>query len=163
MIAPWPEANEKLIDKKSEENMELFIEIVKAVRNLRAELNIRNFKGVSLILVHFPERLKEYSNYIFQLTHIENIIYQDKKPTKAISTVVQKTELYLILKELDFAKEKKRLQKKTDELSKEIDILLQRLKDKDFLKKAPSDVIQKTQKRKKELENKRGKILAMIM
>ena len=162
MVAEWPKAEERLIDKKAEEDMELLIEIIQAIRNLLAELNIKNLEEVSLILIHFPKRLEKYSNYLSRLTRIENISYQSKKPTKAISTVVQKTEIYLVLKDIDLSKGKKRLTKKIEELNKELERVSQKLKNKDFLQKAPREVVQKTKETKEKLKQEREKILVML-
>ena len=162
MVAEWPKADEKLMDKKAEEDMELLIEIIQAIRNLCAELSVKNFKEVKLVLVHFPKRLERYSNYLSQLTHIENIDYQTTKPKKAISTVVQKSEVYLLLKDIDLSKGKKRLTRKIEELDKELERLSQKLEDKDFLQKAPREVVQKTKETREKLKQEREKIFAML-
>ncbi|MCK4859438.1 MAG: class I tRNA ligase family protein, partial [Candidatus Omnitrophica bacterium] len=151
IIADWPVANEELINKKVEQDMGLLVEVIKTVRNLCAELNIKDFKKSKLILIHFPKRLKSYLHYISRLTRIKNIKCQSKKPQKAISAVVEGSELHLVFENTNLCGERKRLQEKVEGLRREKERISNRLGNKEFLNKAPKEIVEKNRIRGKEI------------
>ena len=51
MISQWPVYDEKLNDEKAESEMRLIIEAIRAVRNIRTQMNVPNAKKASIIFV----------------------------------------------------------------------------------------------------------------
>ncbi len=50
MLAAYPQADEKLIDEKSEAEMQSVIELVSRVRNIRTELNVKPSEPVRVFV-----------------------------------------------------------------------------------------------------------------
>ncbi|MCX5686411.1 MAG: valine--tRNA ligase, partial [Candidatus Omnitrophica bacterium] len=93
-------------------------------------------------------------DFIKQLTRVEHLLIgKVTKPKNAAVSVVGSLEVYVPLEGLiDFGKEKARLSKEEARIGGEIKAIAARLRDKNFTKKAPKEVVEKQEVRKSELE-----------
>ncbi len=56
-VAAWPEVNEAFTDKEAAEEMKLLVEIIRSVRNIRAEVNTPMSKKFKCIL---KQKMRQY-------------------------------------------------------------------------------------------------------
>ena len=131
--------------------MELTIEVIRAIRNLRSEMNVPLGKKAEVIIcANNPEYtvyLKDGANYILGLASAESLSVEETlaaKPTQAATAVVHGIEIYLPLKGLiDLDKEIARLEKELTKMEGEIKRIEGKLANEGFVAKAPAEVIEK--------------------
>jgi len=159
MVHPWPHLQKQMVDRHSEAQMKILMDLITAVRNVRAQWHIDPVKKVDLILrieeVRIRKLLEENSSLIKALAKLETLsIEKDLKPTeKCASGVVGKIDFFVPLSELiDVAKEKSRLESQMGQLEKILSGLIVRLKNNDFLKKAPKEIVEGEKLKEKELK-----------
>ncbi len=138
----WEEA--KLAD------FELIQEIVRSIRNLRAEENVAPSKKLSATIIGGDKMdlLNEQSFVIAALagldqSQISNLQSLAEKPSDSVSLVVGSVEIYLPLAGMvDLAEDKSRLEKELKEAESHIE-RLEKLLAGDFANKAPAALVQK--------------------
>lgn len=165
MISPWPHLQSRIIDKDAEEKMQSIIDIIVAVRNIRQAHNIPHSKKLD-VEISCPTKKAvdlagENLNYIKALAGIENVKVGIKlKAPEAkgvVKQVVGKFEIFVKL--ADIAKDEiKRLLRQRDEIISRLDLLKERFKNKDFISKAPKNIIEAEETKKKDLQESLKKI-----
>ncbi|MBQ6976462.1 MAG: valine--tRNA ligase [Selenomonadaceae bacterium] len=145
MLANWFDGGE--VDEKSESEMNLIIDVIKIIRNLKNEVGVEVRKKSEVILkpsnVDAEKILKANENYIAELAAAAPITFSDEKPQHALAGVVEGVEIFLPLKGLiDTEKEIARLTKELEKLRKGIAMTEGKLKNEKFLSKAPAEVVQ---------------------
>lgn len=151
MLAKWPEQEESLISAEIDKQMELTIEVIRAIRNLRSEMNVPLGKKAEVIICannhEYTVYLKDGANYILSLASAESLSVEETlaaKPTQAATAVVHGIEIYLPLKGLiDLDKEIARLEKELTKMEGEIKRIEGKLTNEGFVAKAPAEVIEK--------------------
>jgi len=147
MTQPWPKADRKYAYSQAAKQMEGVMEIVSAIRNVRAEVGVAPSKKVHLMLV--TEEKKTIENcraYIEKLAGVESIalITKEEVPQKVSSKVTAIAELYIPLGDLvDTEKEMARLMGEKAKLQKEIDRSQGMLGNAGFVARAPQAVVEK--------------------
>ena len=161
MISKWPVADESLIDPEAERGMNAIMDSIKAIRNMRAEVNANPGKKIPAIIL-VSEDLREVvahnDNYIKLLGGIDNLELRPlngEKPENAMAAVVTGIEVYLPLAGLiDVEKETQRLSKELAAMEKDLQRAGGKLNNAGFLAKAPEDVIAKERAKYEELSGK---------
>ncbi len=151
MLSSWPIKDESQIDLKINEQMNLTIEVIRSIRNLRSEMNIPLGKKIEVIINANSKENYAYLNdtlsYITGLASIEKMELKEQlseKPAQAVTAVVHGIEIYLPLKGLvDIDKEIARLEKELAKMESEIKRIEGKLANKGFVAKAPAEVIEK--------------------
>lgn len=164
MTAQWPKSQPELLDAAAEQHMTTIMEAIKAIRNMRAEVNVPPGKKSEVILqIVSPELtavVEQYEQYFKSLAAAESVVLLSRgaeKPENAMTAVVSGIEVYLPLKGLiDVEKETGRLNKELAVLDKEIARIVSKLSNDGFIAKAPPEVIEK--ERAKELEYREKQI-----
>ncbi len=146
--AAWPEFDEALVDKESEENMAYIIEAIKGLRNVRAEMNVppsRKAKVIAYISEYAKEAFTNGASYMEKLASASEVEFIEDKslvPANAVSLVVKGGELFMPLLDLvDKEKELDRLNKEVKKLEGEIERIDKKLGNQGFVAKAPEAVV----------------------
>ncbi|MEY8001867.1 valine--tRNA ligase [Clostridium sp. Mt-5] len=148
-ISKWPEYDNKLRDLKAEEDMEYIIEAIKAIRNVRTEMNVP-FSRKAKIMVWVTEKnaLESFKNgedYFRKLASASELEFLNSKndvPENVVSEVTRGAELFIPLLDLvDKDKEIERLNKEKEKLENEIKRVEKKLSNERFILKAPKDVV----------------------
>ena len=150
MMSRWPEYDEKHCFPAAENIVEHFKEIVRGVRNVRAEMNVPNSRKATVYVVCEDQQLCTglafLSNSAMMMASASEFIIQNDKAgiaEDAVSVVVPDATVYVPLEELiDFAQEIERLTKEETRLAKEIARAEGMLKNEKFVSKAPEAKVQ---------------------
>jgi valyl-tRNA synthetase len=155
MLEKWPAADEKMIDAKAEEEMGVMMEVVRAIRNIRAEFNVPHGKEVEVVLVADRTFEESYIKVLAKVGRITIVKKIEEKPEQSASVVISGVEIYVPLAGLiDFEKEKARLVKEKEKIAQELQKIQARLADKIFLEKANPEAVVKEKERQRELSEK---------
>ena len=161
MIAPWPKADKTLVNEEAETAMTAVMETIKAIRNMRAEVNAAPGKKAPAILLADDKQkpiLEENGEYIKRLGTVDTLTVESltaAKPENAMTSVVNGIEVYLPLKGLiDVEKETARLEKELVSLDKELKRIDGKLSNQGFLAKAPAAVVAEQKAKGEEFKTK---------
>ncbi|MFA5097819.1 MAG: valine--tRNA ligase [Candidatus Margulisiibacteriota bacterium] len=162
MLAEWPTADESLIDESVEKKMGLVFEVIRAIRNLRADMNIQAGKPVEVFLEagEMAGDLLEAEEYIKALTRSANVKIEKaiaKVPPKSAKTTTEKINIYIPLEGLvDFEKEALRLKKSLEDLSAAAKKIESKLATPSFTENAKPELVElEKQKLKEYLERRK--------
>ncbi len=150
MISKWPEFREEWNFEKEETAIEAIKEAVRAIRNIRAEMNVPQKKKIKVYVVSEKESVREiFENgklFFGTLSMASDILIQPDKTgieEDAVSAVTPDAVIYMPLAELvDLEKERERLKKEEDRLQKELDRVNGMLGNERFISKAPAAKIE---------------------
>lgn len=166
MIASWPKANKKLIDKKIESEVELIISEIQAIRNVRSawQINPKDLVTVAVKTSRDKEKkvLQDYSTYIVQMARISSLQIGKNvvRPKESAVANIGRVETYVVLSGLvDLQVERQRIQAALTDVEKMIRGLEGRLQNQEFLKKAPKDIVDGERKKADELANRKMRLL----
>lgn len=169
IVVAWPEVKAGLYDPKAESDMRLVMGVVRALRNLRSEVNIPPGQKVAVVLHPASEKsriiLEEEATQLKKTAFAEplHINIEGEKPSKALSALVEDVEIYLPLEGLvDLDAEIVRLEKELSALEKDLNRTESKLRNEGFLQKAPHEVIEREKKKHDEFIAHRGKITSRI-
>ena len=162
MVAPWPSILSMDGFSSAATHMNVMMDGIKGIRNMRAEMNVPMGKRSEVILVPATEELKgileTHGDYFHTLGWAEKVTVLSPdapKPENATVTVVNGLEVYLLLKDLiDADKEKERIAKEQATVVKEIARLEGKLNNQGFLAKAPEAVVAKEKEKLEEYKQK---------
>ncbi|MGI5908111.1 MAG: valine--tRNA ligase [Christensenellales bacterium] len=147
MTAPWPEADEALTFICEAGQMAVAMEAIKAVRNVRAEMNVPPSARPRMVIVaKDPGALAELVPYIEKLAGAGGVSLRTDRAgagEKAVALVCGGCEVFIPLAELvDVDKERERLSKEVQRLISEIDRARAKLDNRGFVEKAPAAVVE---------------------
>jgi valyl-tRNA synthetase len=165
MLAAWPQAVETLRFTAAEQTMQLVLEVVKAIRNIRAEANVPPHKKVIAICQAAPEKLavldacKSYITNLAGLDSLRLLAVEAVPPEKTVSAVAGGIGIFMPLEGLiDLAREVERLTKELTQLETEIGKTEVRLASPAFVSKAPPQVVEKEKAKVANFKEKAAKI-----
>ncbi|MDD6361406.1 MAG: valine--tRNA ligase [Christensenellaceae bacterium] len=154
----WPKYNKKFNYYKEAKAFEGVMEIIKAIRNVRNEMQVAPSKKIKVFIKAGEHAgvIGRLSTYIEKMAGVEEVAFIDEKPDeKRLSALVTSyAEIFIPLGELiDTDKEIARLNKELDNVRKEIARGEGMLNNKGFLAKAPRQLVeQETEKLAKNKE-----------
>ena len=160
MMSQWPEYDENLNSPMAERIVDHYKEIIRGVRNVRAEMNVPNSRKAKVYIVCEDKELCTglscFGDAAQTMAAVSELIIQNDKEgiaKDAVSIVVPDASVYVPLEELiDFEQEIERLAKEENRLTKEIARAEGMLNNERFVSKAPKS---KVQEEKEKLETYR--------
>jgi valyl-tRNA synthetase len=169
MLADYPAYNSELADPQAEKEMNLLIDLIRSVRNTRAEMNVPPSRPITLLIKAKDEEteniLKRGESYIRRFCNPESLTIGTviAAPDKAVSNVVTGAELFMPLAGLiDLDAEIARLQKEEKKLDGEVERIEKKLNNPGFVAKAPAEVIETEKAKLADYQEKREKVRARI-
>jgi len=158
MLQPYPESDSNKVDEKSETELEWVKTFISGVRRIRSEMDIPPGKPLSLLLQNASEndRLLYNNNqpFIDTLAKIENVEWlaeSDDAPESAIALVGEMKILIPLAGLIDKDAELTRLEKEIGKLQSNVDKTTAKLVNKNFVDKAPAEVVAKERERLAEM------------
>jgi valyl-tRNA synthetase len=168
-VAAWPTFNPQLNDTEAASEMKLLVEIIRSVRNIRAEVNTPLSKKINMFLkakdATIVSALESNRGYLERFCNPEELhIGVDlTTPDKAMSAVVTGVEIILPLAGLiNIEEEIARLQKEWEKLNGEVDRVQKKLSNQGFVAKAPEKVITEERAKEQDYLEKRAAVEARI-
>ncbi|GIO58066.1 valine--tRNA ligase [Paenibacillus cineris] len=168
-LAAWPEYDPAFEDAEAAAEMSLLMDAIRAVRNIRAEVNVPMSKKIELMLKAGDEQVLQIVNrnevYVQRFCNTSSFTagLDLTTPDKAMTAVITGAELYLPLAGLiDIDQEIARLEKELQHLNSEVQRVEKKLANEGFVAKAPAKVIEEEKAKMADYSDKRSKVIARI-
>lgn len=159
VIAQWPHYTEADNMAKEEDMMNLTMDGIRDIRNVRSEMNVPPSKKAKVIIVPTEEKKeameagKDYFVTLSSASEVEIVADETNIPEDAVSVVIDGVKIFIPLDELvDFAKEIERLSKEKAKLESEIKRVNGKLSNEGFVAKAPEALINAEKAKKEKFE-----------
>lgn len=169
MISAWPKYDEKLHFPEAEKDMQLIMNAIKAVRNIKVEMNVPPSRKTKLIFVAGPAESDILSGgvrFFERLAGASGIeVRADKAgiPQDAVAAVIAGAEIFIPLEDLvDIRKEIERLEKEKANLEKELERVDSKLNNESFVAKAPAKVIEEERAKKVKYADMYAKLIERL-
>ncbi|MDB4867443.1 MAG: valine--tRNA ligase [Cohnella sp.] len=168
-LAAWPAYDAAFEAGDAVKEMELLMDAIRAVRNIRAEMNVSPGKKIELlvkptgtaeeaILRHNEEYVRRFCN-----TSALTLDAQLSPPDKAMTAILTGAELYLPLAGLiDIGQEIARLEKELSNLQAEVERVEKKLANEGYIAKAPAHVVEQERAKGEDYRDKRDKMMSRI-
>jgi valyl-tRNA synthetase len=167
MISNYPQADAKMLDEAAEKEIEAITEIIRAIRNVRAQYKVESTRWIEAkifatpaqhaIISHYPDAVKTLAR-ANPVTFIEGETKDAASDNTLVIPLAMATVVIPMASMVDLEAEKKRIEKDWEQTQAETSRLEARLKDKSFLTKAPAAVIEKEKQRLYTLHEKLEKL-----
>jgi valyl-tRNA synthetase len=161
IVARWPQPDPAYLDRKAETQMGILMDLIRGIRNIRAEYNVPPSRRISAqvsagewakLLGQHRELFTRLANVDGEGLHIEDTI--SSPPPQSASVTVGSLTAYLPLAGLvDLDAERARLRKELEAAAAQIARSEALLSGDGFAKRAPTEVVQRE---KDKLENLRA-------
>jgi valyl-tRNA synthetase len=163
-LSEWP-SYEGLDDAKAEAEIGGIVDLVTAIRSVRAEMNVN--VPLPLVMVgvadHVWDRSLKWSDVIKRLARVSDITRAAMFPPGAVQLVVRGEVAALPLAGvIDIAAEQARLQKEIAKVDADIKRVDAKLGNPDFVKRAPEEIIEGEREKREEAESRRARILEAL-
>jgi valyl-tRNA synthetase len=166
--APYPEVTQAWVDSDAEQQMAFVMEVISALRNIRSAFKIPNLTRLQPHIkasVAQAKMLEQYQTYIVSMANIsEMVIDQDMvRPAMSATAVLEQMEIYVPLAGLiDVELERTRLRRDLKKIEDDVVKLEVKLARRDFLDKAPEEIIEKEQAKYQGLRERAGKLVEAL-
>jgi len=165
MTASFPKSDEQHINESIEQSMRLPMDAILCIRNIRGEMNIPPRERVKVnIRAENEDVLKNVertSGYITSLAGVSHLSFalDTAKPEGSATGTIRGAEVYVTSDQvIDKGAERDRLMKEIAKISKDIDVFSKKLSNKNFVDKAPKEVVEKDTAKLEEFKAKREKL-----
>ena len=165
MVSPFPEYREAQTNEAIEKEMALIMEVITGIRNIRGEMNLNPGLKLNVLVKtqssETQQTLKYHGEYVRELARVEKLEAGSNivKPKVSASSVLGEMDLIIPLEGMmDFQEERNRVEKELKKIEKDLIFLDKKLSNPNFVKKAPVDIIEKDEQRKKSLSLKQVKL-----
>ena len=165
-LAEWPKSDGSFRDEKAEQQMEAIMEAIRAIRNIRAEMDVAPSRKANVIIVSERKETRDLfannSVYIERLAAASKVTVREDKggiPSDAVSAVIEGAQIYIPMEELlDIEKEIERLEREKERLEKELERVNGKLSNKGFVEKAPAEVVDAEKEKLKKYQDMMAKV-----
>ncbi|ADL12058.1 valine--tRNA ligase [Acetohalobium arabaticum] len=170
MTAIWPDETETETYEAAEEKMEVIMNVITAVRNIRNEMKVNPGKEIEAILEPENDKKEEIltvgRDYIMDLGKISNLKVEqdlDETPEKASTAITDNIEVILPLAGMvDLKKEIERLKDELDEVKYEIERAEGKLANEGFVNNAPEELVEEEREKVKDYKAKKEQLLERL-
>jgi len=167
VLADWPR-HEGLDDPAAEGEIGWLVDLIAAIRSVRAEMNVPAAAQIPLVLAGASEETRaraERWRDVFKspLGRVSDITFAAAPPAGAVQIVVRGEVAALPLAGvIDLAAERARLEKEMAKVKGDIARVDAKLGNADFLKRAPEEVVEGEREKREEAEARRAKIVEAL-
>lgn len=150
MISKWPEYDESLNFPIEENDMEMIMDAIRAVRNRRSEMNVPPSKKATVkietVKTDIFESGKEFFKRLASASEVE-VAQKFENDDKSVTIVTNDAKIYIPLGDLvDFEAERKRLEKELAQCEDKLAFIEKKLLNPGFVNKAPEKVVEQNRK-----------------
>ena len=146
ITSSWPISKKIQSHKKNSEEIKCIIDIITAIRSTKVQLNVPPKEYCDIFFFQDSNKIKKFINnnidIVKQVGRVNNIVLQQDLNNSIIQIIILKEKMGLKFeKNIDLSSQKDKLTKKLNELEKKIVSLEQKLNNKNYIKKAPKDIV----------------------
>ncbi|HET7680793.1 MAG TPA: valine--tRNA ligase [Xanthobacteraceae bacterium] len=165
LVAPWPQ--ETFEDTAAEAEIGWAIDLITAIRSVRAEMNIPPATKIPLVLAGVSAETKaragRWAEFLQRLARVPDISFADAAPAGSVQLVVRGEVAALPLKGvIDLGAERARLDKELAKADADIQRVDVKLSNEKFVANAPEEIIEGEKEKRQEAEGRRAKILEAL-
>jgi valyl-tRNA synthetase len=166
VLTSWP-THEGLDDSAAEAEIGWLIDLITAIRSVRAEMNIQPATLFPLVLAsasgETQARANRWAEFIKRLARVSDISSAATPPPGSVQLLVRGEVAALPLKGvIDFAVERARLDKEMQKALADIKRVDQKLSNADFMARAPEEVVDGEREKREEAEGRHRKIVEAL-
>ena len=163
IIARWPKPKSEWNNPQAEQDMTLFMDLVRGIRNTRKEYNVAPSHKIHALIYAEGNRalIEQYPHIFARLCNVHQfeLLETNQAPENAASIVVNDVSIYLPLEGMmDIEAECKRLKQEREKVEKAIQRAEGMLNNPGFVNNAPEDVVQAERDNLAELLTKRDSV-----
>ena len=158
----FPKENKELDDALAQGEMELLMDVITRVRNIRGEMAIAPSVRLRVHLTTPSEGIRKTLEngraYIMNLANLDRLETSDEiaEPKGVATAIAGQVKIYVFLAGIiDFEEEKKRLGREIEKIEKDLSVVAKKIGNPDFLSKAAQDVVKREQKKARDLDEKK--------
>ena len=165
LTAPWPEFGREDRDLAASADMEWVVQLISAIRALRAEMNVPPAARIPLLIKDADpaalERIRRFREHFVRLARVESFESVAAVPAGGVQALVDGVVLILCLGDVvDLARERARLGKEIGRLDTELAKIGAKLANTDFLAKARPGIIDEQRERQADANRDRDRLRA---
>lgn len=160
MVASYPVVHSEFENHVAEQDMEFLIEIIKAVRNIRMEVNAPMSSAIDIMIQLDNSKdkhiLLDNRDYVENFLHPKSLVVDTNvvAPKLAKSAVIAGAQIFVPLAELvDLSEEIAKMDNEIDHLQEEVKRCKAKLANKGFVDHAPEAVIEKEKAKQADYES----------
>ena len=160
MVAKYPEVHAEFENEPARHDMAFLIEIIKAVRNIRMEVNAPLSSSIDIMIQLEDAKneriLTDNEDYVKNFLHPKELTIstQIAAPKLAKTAVISGAQIFVPLADLvNIADEIKRMTKEEKDLQAEVERSTKKLNNQGFVAHAPEAVVNKEKAKKADYEN----------
>ena len=169
VVADYPMVHPEYDDKTAAKGMEVLKELIRSVRNIRAEVNTPLSKPITLLIKTNDQKIDEFlienTSYIERFCNPEELVIASDitAPDLAMSAVLTGAEIYLPLAGLiNIEEEIKRLEKELAKWNGEVKRVQGKLANERFVANAPENVVAEERAKEKDYLEKQAAVQERI-
>jgi valyl-tRNA synthetase len=164
-LAAWPKLS-GLEDAKAENEIGWVVDLITAIRSVRMEMNIAGGTQIPLTLVASADtkaRAGRWMEALKRLARLSEITFAKAPPKGLVQLLVRGEVAALPLAGVvDLAAERARLEKEIAKCDADIQRVDKKLENKDFVARAPQEILDLENERRREAEDRKTKILEAL-
>jgi len=151
----WPQLSLELVDEEAEAEIDWMVQLIAETRSTRSELNVPPAAKIPLLLLGADRateaRLERYQDLIDRMARLEYSTSAKEAPAGSVTFVIDGATVALPLQGVvNLPAEAARLAKEIAKLEGEVAKMDQKLGNKQFIEKAPEEVVEELRERREE-------------
>ncbi len=165
LVAPWPQVTFE--DAAAEAEIGWAIDLITAIRSVRAEMNIPPATKIPLVLAGVSAetraRAGRWAEFLQRLARVPDISFTVAAPTGSVQLVVRGEAAALpLIGVIDLNAERARLDKELAKADADIQRVDVKLANEKFVANAPEEIIEGEKEKRQEAEGRRAKIVEAL-
>jgi valyl-tRNA synthetase len=165
-LVSWP-GHANLTDDAAEAEIGWVVDLVSAIRSVRAEMNIPSATLTPLVLagasVETQGRAQRWSDVVKRLARVADISFVDRAPEGAVQLLVRGEVAALPLKGvIDLSAEKARLDKEIAKAEADIKRVDAKLSNEKFVANAPEEIVEEEREKREAAVARKAKFLEAL-
>ena len=157
IVSPWLKGDRSIQNSESDDSVDLLKQLVTAIRTIRSSMNVPQDKKANILIRgvgDYKSKIESFEDIMMALGRIDSLTLADEleKPPQSATAVIKKMELFVPLKGLiDLDQEIERLSKRINELSGHLKNTEKKLANKNFVDRAPENVVKHENQKLKDM------------
>ena len=163
----WPVSKKIQSYKKNADEIDCIIDVIKSIRSTKVQLSVPPKEYCDIVYFQESKKIKKFINnnmeIIKQVGRVNNIVLKPDESNLIIQIIILKEKIGLKFEtNIDLNSQKDKLVNKLNELEKKIFSLNEKLNNKNYVKKAPKDIVTNDKFLLKDLKIEQTKLKSIV-